>query len=169
MWRQAALLGVLIAQPAYADLITVSTNAEVSALFGDFSSTTPNTDSSASNSGSVSTSQADNRSFTSADITAFNFDTGTDTFSASALIIAEKTVSARPGGDHTGIASYEVSFTVDSQMDYTLSGTWGFLNNAAAGPADLLTYSLVDSGGATLDSGSTTANVLTDPFSSSGT
>lgn len=163
MTYRSLILLIILAVPANAGLVTVSTSAEVTALFD---SSTPDIDSSTANSGTLAASQSGNNSLTNSDIT-YAYD-GVGMFSGNALIVAEKTVNARPGGPHTGTAEYSFTFTTDMDMDFTLGGTWGF--DGADGSSDSLNYILQDSGGTTISSGSTNsvAGVSSAGFSDSG-
>lgn len=153
--------------PAIGGLVSVSTSAEASA---EFDGGPPDTATSTMNADSIGAFQSANNSFTEADLS-YGFDSGTDTFSGTALIVAEKTVSARPGGDHCGTADYSFTFTTDETMDFTLAGTWGFDNITATGTADSLSFLLEDSSGMAISSGSTTSGsgIASDTFSDSGT
>lgn len=90
---------------------------------------------------------------------------GLDAISFVGSIEHDKSVSARPGGDHTGTINYQFDFTIDSFTDYALNGTYGFDQglDATSGVDDLFAYSL----SGTTSSGSFTSGP-TAAFSGSG-
>lgn len=100
---------------------------------------------------------------------AYAFDSGAEQLAANSIIIAEKAQNRGRGGDHFGSSSLVFDFQIDSQMEYLLDGTWGFLDNSTSGTADSLTYLLTGPSG-TIVAGATTVStgIGADSFSETG-
>lgn len=160
------LLASMSPIPTHAGLVTHSVLANVAADFAG----TIDSDSSTASSATIGALAAANNSFTDSDLT-FAFNGTSNSLSGTALIVEEKTVSAKPGGRHIGSASLTLTFQTNSNMDYDFAGNWGFLNQTGT-VTDSLTYILQDQAGTTsFASGSTTSGtgIASDSFSGSGT
>lgn len=97
------------------------------------------------------------------------YDATTSTLTGRGEVEAKKSVSAKPGGVHRGTTSLVFDFEIDSTVDYSLNGSFGF-SNVINGTDDSISYVLSGPGG-TIVSGSTTSTtgIASDPFSHSGT
>lgn len=152
----------LTASVCQADLVTSSSSGNVYAQFA----LDVDTNSSTAPSAGIQALASGNNSFTQTALT-YAFDLPNLTLTGNSLITAQKTVSARPGGDHTGTSQYLFNFEIDAPMKFDLDGTWGFAGSSGSG-TDTLLYALTGPGGS-VASGSTTSNlgVNSDTFSES--
>ena len=155
-----ALLFVFV-DPVAADVISTSYSGSVTSVFNTLSDTQSSTLSNASLFRRVA---ADN-SFTE---TALNWLWDGTTLTGNSAMTAAKTVSARPGGAHQSSSNLVFTFTIDSQMDLSIGGVWGF--NTVQGINDLLMLELTGPTGViTTDTSTGTTGVASDSFSYSGT
>lgn len=112
---------------------------------GTVDATTISTSDSATSSNSSDAIQAyasEHNSFTDTNLEWNVVSPGSISFSGS--VFEEKTIAAKPGGDHCGIISYTYDFTIDSFMDFSLNGTFGFDQGLepTTGVDDFINYSL---------------------------
>ncbi len=163
--RIATACFILLAGSANAGLVSHSLSAEVLADFDG----TVDTDNSTTDGATIGAFATGNNSFTDSDLT-YAFDPTGSVLTGGALVVAEKTVSARPGGDHLGTNSLALTFTIDAVADFDLSGDWGFDGANPGVPSDSLIYVLTGPSGV-VSTGSTTSNlgIASDSFSASGT
>lgn len=158
------LLTICFASHANAAIVTATMAADVQADFRNQSQS----DHSSVLSDTIGATASQGNSTTSTSL-AYAFDFGAGQLTANSLIIAEKTQNRGRGGDHSGSISMVFDFQVDSQMSYSLDGTWGFLDNSTSGTADSLTYLLTGPSG-TIVAGATTVStgIGADSFSETG-
>lgn len=125
-------------------------------------------DSSSNTSDTIGVLASQNNSFTDSDLN-WGFNAVTNSVAFAGSVLQEKTISARPGGIHNGIVTYEFDFTVDSFTDFMLNGNYGFDlgTDPTSGTDDSFTYTLSGSGG-NIVTGSATSGTST-PFSEMGT
>ncbi|MCO8124631.1 PEP-CTERM sorting domain-containing protein [Stieleria sp. TO1_6] len=118
-----------------AAVVTANVSASVQANFEG------KTDSAVSSalSDSISASSVELNSQTTSGIN-YSFDLANGALSASSLITTEKLVSAKRGGFHHGASSFLLDFQIDSEMEYSLHGTWGFFGNSNSAPPDSLGF-----------------------------
>ncbi len=156
-----ALLFVFVADPLAADVISTSYSGSVTSVFKTLSDSQSSTLSTAALFRRVA---ADN-SFTE---TALNWQWDGTTLAGNSSLTAAKTVSARPGGDHQSSSDLVFTFTIDSRMDLSFGGVWGF--STVQGINDLLMLELTGPTGViTTDTSTGTTGVASDSFSYSGT
>ena len=146
---------------ARADITFTSFSGSVIAEFD----TVSNSDSSIFQPEAIVETAADNNSVSESDL---DWSWDGSTLSGSSDGIAEKTVAARPGGDHCASSNFSFSFGIDEASDFVLEGFWG--TNNLTGVDDSLSYSLIGPSGVveTANSAGTTG-VASDVISSSGT
>ncbi len=157
------LLTLTVTAAAKAD-VTATINADVLARFDG----TDVTDSSTLLGDSIVAFSSANNSLTDTNQN-WNYDAATLTLTGTGTTEAEKTVSAKPGGNHRGTTSLVFNFEIDSDVDYALSGTFGF-SNAINGTDDSITYLLSGPGGTIVSGSATSTDSLNpDSFSHSGT
>lgn len=156
----ACLVVFAISIQAKADLVIDSLTGSV---FSEFD-TVADSDSSTELTININSNVSANNSFTNSTA---DWSWSDSTLSGSSLVTAEKTVSARPGGDHLGSSSLTIQFTVNAEMDYSLGGTWGLLN--ASGTDDAIGFELTGPAGVVASDISTgTAGIASDSFAASG-
>jgi hypothetical protein len=146
------LLIIVSAAIANAGLVSSSSVGQVQST----ALTTTDTASSSTEPVPLNAFAAEQNSFTDSDLD-YSFNAGTSTASFSGSSFAEKTVSAKPGGDHIGLVDWTFTFTVDSDTEFALNGTWGFDSNT--GTNDFISYALTGPGTSVTNSittGSTT-------------
>ena len=147
--------------PVHGDLISSGILGTTSADFA----TASDTDNSSLTVSSISSLATADNSYTQSDL---SWNWSNNVLAGSSLLTGEKTVSARPGGEHIGSSDLVLQFTVDSLTNYSLDGTWGFVNIQPGG--DSLSVVLSDGAG-TIDSDSTTSTsgINSNAMSMSGT
>ena len=146
-----ALMAFAIATTSNAAIVTASMAADTQARIR----TATDSDVSSSLIDSFSSNASIDNSVTNSAL-AYSFDTNSGSLTASSLLTANKTVSARRGGDHLGSSSMSLTFQVDADTNCSMAGNWGF-SGASFDLADSLTYTLRDDS-ATLITSSTTSN-----------
>ncbi len=160
-WLTVALLFALIPAPVSADVVSTGFSGIVTSVFK------LNTDSATSilpNDMLLKRVSQDN-SFTE---TALNWSWDGTTLSGNSLLTASKTVAARPGGAHRSSSDFVFAFTVDSTMDLTFGGLWGF--SGVQGINDLIMLELAGPSGIIVTDTSTgTTGIGSDAFSWAGT
>lgn len=110
----------------------------------------------------------ENNSLTDSDLE-WEFDASSNCVTFSATALEEKTVSAKPGGAHSAQINYEFEFTIDTVMDFSLNGTYGFDygSDPTSGTDDSISYDLSSGGSPIVNGGITTGGTVV--YSESGT
>ena len=89
------------------------------------------------------------------------------TLSGSSLVTAEKTIAARPGGDHRGTSDLTLEFTIAGLTEFSLSGSWGLVN--PSGTDDSIRFELSGLSGIVVsDASGGTTGINSDTFAASG-
>ncbi len=122
------------AAPVLADITNISFEGNVTS---EFDGGVQNASSTLATDNLLETVSANN-SFTTSDL---NWNWDGSILTGSSETQAEKTVSARPGGNHFGSSTFSFSFDVDQDSMFQLDGFWG-TNNLSPG-GDVLQYQLV--------------------------
>lgn len=143
-----------------ADISNLVFNGDVTADFDG----TVDSDTSSAQPGALIVTASGNNSQTQTDVD-WSWD-GTS-LTGSSQGTAEKTVSARPGGDHTSSSVFSFSFDIDADSTFQLTGLWG--TNNLSGTDDSLTYLFTGpSGTVTTATSGGTSGVTSESISSSG-
>jgi hypothetical protein len=153
----------LLISEASADIVSVTTLGDVSA---DFDGTLDN-DSATPWASTISAVASGNNSISQADLE-WTWDDFNDSLTGRSLLTSEKTISARPGGDHVLGSVFTLNFDVDAATEISFFGTWGF-EDISSGD-DTLDLQLTDSSGVIYSTTTTSGiGVASDSFTYSST